>query len=147
MSVRGTHAFAAALIAMLVAPAAQASVAADKAIVRRLYAEVFNRHDLTRVDALLAPGYIQHHPGLSPGRTGFITAFTAYFKADPTLHAEIKRVIAEQGLVAVHAHWTDKDDPRGQAVVDIFRIEHGRIAEHWDVVQVVPKTGDPAALF
>ena len=61
----------------------------------------------------------------------------------PELHEEVKRTVAQGDLVAVHARVVrtaaDRNSGRGWAVVDIFRLEHGRIVEHWDVVQDVPE--------
>jgi hypothetical protein len=48
-------------------------------------------------------------------------------------------MVAEGDLVVVHSHLTLKPGDRGSAVVDIFRIENGKIAEHWDVLQEVPE--------
>ncbi len=50
----------------------------------------------------------------------------------------LKRVIAEDDLVVLHYHLKMTPDDLGQAVVDIFRVEDGRIVEHWDVLQPVP---------
>ena len=52
---------------------------------------------------------------------------------------EIKRVIAEGELVMIHNLWKDTPEDRGQAVVDIFRLENGKIVEHWDVSQDIPE--------
>ena len=55
---------------------------------------------------------------------------------------EVKRTVAQGDLVAVHSryfkHAADRDSGQGQAVVDIYRLEHGKIVEHWDVVQDIP---------
>ena len=43
--------------------------------------------------------------------------------------------------VILHSHWHGlSDDPRGEAVVDIFRLENGKVVEHWDVIQPIPET-------
>jgi predicted SnoaL-like aldol condensation-catalyzing enzyme len=58
----------------------------------------------------------------------------------PELNLEIKRVIAEGDLVVTHGLIKTSPDDRGLAAADIFRLEDGKIVEHWDVVQPVPET-------
>src|SRR5438105_14369267 len=54
---------------------------------------------------------------------------------------EIKRVFADGDYVILHSHWHGlSDNPRGEAVVDIFRLEGGKVLEHWDVIQPIPET-------
>ncbi len=109
----------------------------DRAIVEALYSRVFNGKDLTAVPDLIAVDYIQHNPSIEIGRDAFVAAFTGYFAAVPGLTVDIKRIIAADSLVVVHSHWRDSPTERGQAVIDIYRIANGKIAEHWDVVQPV----------
>jgi len=51
---------------------------------------------------------------------------------------EFKRIIAEGDLVAVHSHIKPNPSDLGRVVVDIFRVEDGKLVEHWDVIQSVP---------
>jgi predicted SnoaL-like aldol condensation-catalyzing enzyme len=69
------------------------------------------------------------------GLRGFIEFLKTRF---PKQHGEIKRVVAEGDLVVLHVHSTRGDDTPGRAIVDIFRIENGKVVEHWDVIQDVP---------
>lgn len=85
--------------------------------------------------------YIQHNPDGKDGRDTFIKGFAAYVEKSK-YQAIIKRVIAEGDIVVVHSHgFTDPTDSkdRGEASVDIFRVENGKIVEHWDVIQPVPE--------
>lgn len=84
--------------------------------------------------------YIQHSPGAGDGRDEFIDGVAHYISISK-YRCDIKRVIAEGDLVAIHSHCrNDPDDPkdRGSALVDIFRVENGWLVEHWDVDQPVP---------
>lgn len=88
--------------------------------------------------------YIQHNPLAEDGAQAFID-FVNLFKhvLFPELHVEIVRTVAECDLVVTHSHLQLTPDARGSAVVDIFRFdEHGKIVEHWDVIQDIP--ADPA---
>ena len=49
-----------------------------------------------------------------------------------------EHALADGDLVALHVHNRRSPELRGNAVVDIFRIENGKVVEHWDVVQAIP---------
>jgi predicted SnoaL-like aldol condensation-catalyzing enzyme len=85
------------------------------------------------------PGYIQHNPLAKTGRDAAIAFLEPFFQSHPDANYSIKRIIAEGNLVAVHSHAKFTADDRGLAVVDILRVDHCKIAEHWDVVQPVPE--------
>jgi predicted SnoaL-like aldol condensation-catalyzing enzyme len=71
-----------------------------------------------------------------------VKKFVARIMANhPDARGEIKRVFADCDHVILHSHWHDlSDNPRGETVVDIFRLEHGKVVEHWDVIQPIPET-------
>src|SRR5690606_11025646 len=79
-----------------------------------------------------------HNPTAADGAEG-LRAFIDFLKARyPNQRGEIKRVIAEGDLVVLHVHSTRGDGTPGRAIVDIFRIENGKVMEHWDVIQDIP---------
>ena len=87
-----------------------------------------------------AQTYIQHNPNVNNGRQAFIDFFEPYFASHPDLlPSEIKRVVAEGNLVILHVHSRQTKTDRGYAVMDIFRVESGKIVEHWDTMQPVPE--------
>ena len=83
--------------------------------------------------------YIQHNPVAPDGRQPAIDALSSWLSAQPGFKYHVKRIIAEGDLVAVHMHARPTPEERGFAVVDIFRVEGCKIAEHWDVLQPVPE--------
>ena len=85
------------------------------------------------------PGYIQHNPMAQTGRDAAIAFLEPFFKSHPDINYSIKRVIADGNLVAVHSHAVFTPGERGLAIVDILRVDHCKIAEHWDVAQPVPE--------
>jgi predicted SnoaL-like aldol condensation-catalyzing enzyme len=94
------------------------------------------------------PGYIQHNPLAATGRDAAIAFLEPFFQGHPDTVYSIKRIIADGNLVAVHSHAKFAADERGLAVVDILRVEHCKIAEHWDVAQPVPeKSANPNGMF
>jgi predicted SnoaL-like aldol condensation-catalyzing enzyme len=123
---------------MALAGPATASPEANRAVVEALYTRVFNGKDLSVVPDLVAEDYVQHTPSIEKGRDAFVAAFRGYFAAVPGLTVDVKRISTTDNLVVVHSHWRDSPSERGQAVIDIYRLENGRIAEHWDVVQSIP---------
>ncbi|GAA3696711.1 hypothetical protein GCM10022224_073100 [Nonomuraea antimicrobica] len=95
---------------------------------------------------LLAEDFIEHSPGNPSGREAFI----AYIAEAPVARArlDLKRVIADGDHVVMHYHMVTDDDPRGTAVVDIWRLVDEQIVEHWDVVQPVPDAAQvPQGMF
>ena len=81
--------------------------------------------------------YRQHNPQIENGMEGLRKVVTWLTDA----RCEIKRVFADGDYVILHSHWHGlSDNPRGEAVVDIFRLEGGKVLEHWDVIQPIPET-------
>ncbi len=109
----------------------------NKALVLKAMTSLFQRHDASAVARLYAPDYIQHNPGIPQGRDA-LQALVA--DLSPDVCYEPGLMVAEGDFVAIHGRirgWADVP----QVVVDLFRIEGGRLAEHWDVLQdEVPAT-------
>ena len=87
------------------------------------------------------PAYRQHNPLIEDGMEG-VKKFVAWIIANhPNARGEIKRIFADGDHVILHSHWHGlSDNPGGEAVVDIFRLEGGKVVEHWDVIQPIPET-------
>lgn len=112
----------------------------NKKIVIDFYEGVFIKHQVKDyADRYIGSQYIQHNPHVPDGKAPFVEYFTGYFKKNPDAKSVIKRAVAEGDLVFLHVHSTQNSQDRGVAVVDIFRVENGKIVEHWDVQQDVPE--------
>ena len=99
----------------------------------------FNQKKVDEAIAYLAEPYIQHNPKAPSGLAAARAGMAMLAKAFPQRRIEFKRVLVDGDLVAVHSHYIDHPDDLGQAVVDIFRFENGKIVEHWDVHEPVPE--------
>lgn len=119
---------------MITRPADQASddrPERNKALVIEVMTSLFQRRDATAVDRLYAPDYIQHNPTIPQGRDA-LRSLVAGLSED--VYYEPGLIVAEGDLVAIHGRirgWGDAP----QVVVDLFRVEGGMLAEHWDVLQ------------
>ncbi|MGA8608830.1 MAG: ester cyclase [Candidatus Sulfotelmatobacter sp.] len=111
--------------------------AENKKIVAEFYREFYVNQKLDVAPNYLSENIKQHRPNIGDGRKAMVDEYVAYLKDHHNHKEEIKRVIAEGDLVAVHA--VAIDEPDKVAVVDIFRVQNGKIVEHWDVCQAVPE--------
>ena len=130
------------LVTLLIALAGRAVAAdleANKKIVVDFYNQALNQKDFDAAAKYFGPRYTQHNPNGVDGPQGFKNLVTLLKEKFPASHSEIKRVIAEGDLVVLHVHSVRTPGERGRAVVDIFKVENGKIVEHWDVVQDVPE--------
>ena len=69
----------------------------------------------------------------------FVEHFEGYFRDHPKSHVVFSHIVAEGDLVVLHLNSKADEKDRGRAIVDIFRVENGKIVEHWDVTQDVPE--------
>jgi predicted SnoaL-like aldol condensation-catalyzing enzyme len=86
------------------------------------------------------PYYIQHNPQAPDGFEAFIQFVTDFVEQFPQMSVDIRRAIAEGDLVATHSLLKTSPEDRGTAAADFFRLEDGKIIEHWDVLQPVPES-------
>jgi predicted SnoaL-like aldol condensation-catalyzing enzyme len=125
-----------------------ADAESNKKAVLEFYDKALNQKDFDAASRYFGPHYIQHNPGAPDGIDGF-KAFIAMRKEKfPNAKSEIKRAFADGDYVILHVHAVREPGERGSAIVDIFRLENGKIVEHWDVVQPIPeKTVNSNGMF
>ncbi len=126
---------------------AQANEAENKEIVGLVGDSVFNKHDFSLLEQYMTEGYIQHNPLVPQGREGFRQFFEATFVGVPDWSYTLSHIAAEGDFVWVHGTYSGTHEGewlgipatgKGFAItaVDIFRLEDGKLAEHWDVMDV-----------
>lgn len=118
---------------------AGATEEANKKAVVEFYEKGLNQKDFDAASHYFGPRYVQHNPTAPDGIEGFKT-FVAFLRDKfPDSHSEIKQVFADGDMVILHVHAVREKGTRGNAIVDIFKLENGKIVEHWDVIQPVPE--------
>jgi len=116
-----------------------AKLAANKKLVLAFYEQIIGRKDFDGALKYMGATYKQHAPYAADGHAG-LRAWLAGFKAAfPKHRYEVKRVLAEGDYVMLHLHGMGGPNPHGESVVDIFRVENGKVVEHWDVIQDIPE--------
>ena len=132
---------AAAAMAVGAAGAARAETAqeqANKKAVIAFYDAGLNKLDFDAAAKYFGPTYKQHNPGAQDGAEGF-KGFVAFLKDKfPQTHSEITQSFADGDYVILHVHNIRTPGTAGNAIIDIFRLEKGKIVEHWDAVQPIP---------
>lgn len=127
-----------ALFAASPEPRDLAAEEANRALVMAFYEQFFNAHEVEQAARVVAEDYKQHNPDVPDGKAPFVGYFSGFFKENPASRARVVRSATDGDLVYLHVHSTVSPEDRGQAVIDIFRVENGMIVEHWDVIQDVP---------
>ena len=123
---------------MLASP--DARLAANKRLVYDFWREVFEAGHMELAEKYMAEGYIQHNPNVPTGRAAFIDFFSKNVTPgaiQPRVKAPLVAILADGDLVVL-AFAREAPDPKDPAKkytttwFDMFRIEGGKIAEHWD---------------
>lgn len=102
------------------------------------YDTLLNEKNIEAARQYVGSNYRQHSPLAADGFEGLRAFLVPMFEQHPQMRCEIKRAFADGDYVILHVHARLGPDDRGAAVVDIFRLESGKIVEHWDVLQQIP---------
>ena len=110
-------------------------LATHKETVSAFYDAAYNELDFEKASQYMGPYFIQHDPIVPDGLDGFRRRLD-WFKANaPELRVTVKRIFADGDFVITHVHGVREPGHPGSAIVEIFRLEDGKIVEHWDVIQ------------
>ena len=104
----------------------------NKALVLGAFDTLFNKRDYEAATHFWSDTYIQHSAHIEPGREGL---FNLVRSLPDTLRYEHGLIMAEGDFVIVHGRFSGNGRAAAFVAADIVRIEDGRLAEHWDVLQ------------
>ena len=93
--------------------------------------------------------YIQHNPTVAQGKEGFVDfAKNRFFKMFPELELKIMHIYEDGDIVVSHNHAVLKAGEIENIVFDVYRLEDGKLAEHWDCIQhLTPEQIPLAGMF
>lgn len=111
----------------------------NKQIVLNYMTHVINGRNFDAIGDYVTEDLIQHNANLPNGIEPLREFWTGFFESTPDGDFRIVRVIAEDDFVVTHSQFTPNPELLGLVVVDIYRVEDGLIAEHWDVVSEIPE--------
>jgi predicted SnoaL-like aldol condensation-catalyzing enzyme len=130
---------AACLAAAPALAADAAQMEANKKTVLEFYEKAINQKDFEAASVYLGPRYVQHNPNAADGPEGLKAYITFLREKFPDAHSDVIRIFADGDYVIQHVHSVPTPDSRGNAIVNIYKLENGKIVEHWDVIQPVPE--------
>jgi predicted SnoaL-like aldol condensation-catalyzing enzyme len=109
-----------------------ATSAENKVTVLEAFDTLFNKRDYERATTFWSPNYIQHSAHIPPGRDGLFDLVRA---APKTLRYENALIFVDGDYLMLHGRFSGRGQDRNWVAADIVRMEDGRLAEHWDVLQ------------
>ncbi len=113
--------------------------ATAKELVLAFYEAGLNEKNPEKAAAFLGDVYIQHNPWIADGPEAFLRFVRFRAQRFPQSRNQVKMAMAENDLVALHVHSVLVPGTPGRHIVDIFRVENGKVVEHWDVIQDIPE--------
>lgn len=137
-------AFAAIAAACIIGVASMASAGntpqeqANIKTVLDLYEAALNKNDFEEASKYLGKRYTQHNPVAEDGPEGLRKFIEWRKKATPNAKSIVKKAWADGDYVILHVHSIREPGTRGVAIVDIYKLEDGKVVEHWDVIQEIP---------
>jgi predicted SnoaL-like aldol condensation-catalyzing enzyme len=110
----------------------------NRKLVLDFYEHVIIARQFDRWREYLRPDYVQHKPIVADGPQGVIDFMKGNYARCPRHEPKVIRSFVDGDYVLLHVRVHMEPFDRDIAVMDIFRVEDGKLAEHWDVDQLVP---------
>ncbi len=112
--------------------------AANKALVRQFVDDILISGRMEKLAGYFAgDNYLQHNPQIADGLSGLGAALTAWAEQGITMqYTRVHLVLGEGNFVLVASEGLLGG--KSTTFYDLFRVENGKIAEHWDTIEEVP---------
>ncbi|USD37315.1 nuclear transport factor 2 family protein [Ferrimonas sp. SCSIO 43195] len=114
------------------------STEANKVLVKGFVNDVLVSGKMDTITQYIEPNYyLQHNPGIADGLDGLGSALAAMAEQGITMeYQQVHRVLGEGNFVLTVSEGT----LGGQhtSFYDLFRVENGKIVEHWDTIEAIP---------
>lgn len=114
----------------------------NKAVVLAAFDLLFNARDYAAAEQFWSESYTQHSAHIPAGRQGL---FDLVRMLPETLRYENHLILAEGDFVIAHGRFSGNGRPAAWIAADVMRLEGGKLAEHWDVLQDEAKQADSAS--
>ena len=110
---------------------------ANKQTVMKAYQRTFGDLDVAAIDNFFSKDFVQHNPTIADGPEG-VKALVQMLLSQgvPRQKVEFKHVLAQGDVVILHSRY----EMAGAEwrFIDIYRVENGKLAEHWDAMMQMP---------
>lgn len=118
--------------ASAVACVSKATLSANKVLAATALDAFFNKRDASVVDKYIGPEYLQHNPTAKDGADGLKELIASL---PPSMKFELGAQAADEDLVWTQGRYSGIPGENPLIIVDIFRVQNGKIVEHWDIAQ------------
>lgn len=111
----------------------------NKDIVIEAYRRTFGDLDVAAIDEFFSKDFKQHNPTIADGPEG-VKALVRMLSSQGVAKQQIefKHVVAEDDVVILHSRYEMAGTE--WRFIDIYRVENGQLAEHWDAMMQMPET-------
>ncbi len=111
----------------------------NRAIVTDFAHIFYTERDVKRAfETYVRSDYLQHNPGIADGRNAAVSALRPMFSQE-SREFRIHKIIIDGDMAVIHVHAIPEPGARGASVFDMYRLEDGKIVEHWDTIQPIPE--------
>lgn len=123
---------------------ADASAMTTRQVIEAFEKAIDEKKTLEAIETYFAPNFIDHDPNVKGDKASVIERLSAlkWNKQMPSGQGPtrtIKNIVVEGEIGMVHHHLVREPGTKGIAAVDIFKVQNGKIVEHWDVLQPIPE--------